>query len=183
VRMPGVFLFPALLIGAIHRRHYRPRAMTPRMLGLLMIPAGLGVVMWMQKVQAGDPLAFLEYHAAWGRTPRMFLLVLRDAARDAGTYPMAWFEVFCAMLLFVVVAASTRLLDIAHTIFTLILVLASSSSGTLMSLGRVMITAVPMYVVLAMWTRNALVERFVAFVMTLFLALFACSFATWYWAG
>src|SRR6185436_243528 len=51
------------------------------MLWLLLVPAGLGVFMWMLKSQVGDPFAFARTSRFWRRHPSMPWTPLIDAFR------------------------------------------------------------------------------------------------------
>lgn len=184
-RSTGVLLFPALLLGVLHRSHYRLRNLSPRMLYLLLIPAGLGLVSYLQYRAVGDPLAFVRAQAAWGRSSMWPLSALtREAANIGGSDGLqVAFDCAAALGLFAVVAASLHTLDIAHSVFAALSVLVPLSSGMVLSMERFAACVVPMYLVLTRATRAPLAERYVFYVATLGLALRTIMFANWYFAG
>lgn len=183
-RSSGVILFPALLLGAMHRRGWRPRAFSPRLLFLLLIPAGLGVLMIVQWHQVGDPLAWLKAQAGWGRSSTFPLWTLFQEARNVRLENgLDVLDVASAAGLFVAVGVALRRLDLAHTIFLLGSVLMPLASGRALSMTRFAACVVPLFVVLALVSSRRGVERFLFFAMTLLLAWQAILFANWYWSG
>jgi hypothetical protein len=188
-RSTGLLLFPALLLGVLHRRGWRLGRDSARLAWLLLIPAGLGIFMAILAVQVGDPMAFAKAQAGWGRGFTFPLFTLyREAKAVSWSYlgPEHLFvavDLLAALGLFVVTALSLRRLDLAHVVFAISSVLVPLASGRALSMMRFAGCVVPVFLVLAMITRRPLVDRFVTYAMALFLALETVLFARWYWAG
>jgi Gpi18-like mannosyltransferase len=191
-RSTGLLLFPALLLGALHRRGWRLRDLTPRLLHLLWIPAGLGVFMWILAHQVGDPWAWVSAQAGWGRGLSFPLTTLfEEAMRVDWSFRWSTFstplflvlDLATTLGLFAVVAASLRRLDSAHTVFALLCILVPLASGKVLSMLRFASCVLPLFLVLAVAARRPLVDRFVTYAFALFLALEAVLFSRWYWAG
>jgi Gpi18-like mannosyltransferase len=191
-RSTGLLLLPALLLGALHRRGWRLRDLTPRLLYLLLIPAGLGVFMWVLAHQVGDPWAWASGQAGWGRGTSFPLLTLFEEAKKVdwsfpwSTYSTPLFlvlDLVTTLGLFAVVAASLRRLDSAHAIFALLCILVPLASGRALSMLRFAACIPPLFLVLAMAAKRPLVDRFLTYAFALFLALETVYFSRWYWAG
>lgn len=184
-RLTGILLLPAFLFGLLHRNHYRFRDVFPKGLALLLIPVGLLGVMYINHEVAGDPLAFVKAQAAWNRHA-MFPLVtmVEDVQRFATNQGVQFtFDYVAVMVLFAVVAASLHKLDLAHSIFALGSVLVPLCSGRVTAIERYATSVVAVYLMLTYATRNPQVERFVIYLSSIFLALHAVFFSSWYFAG
>jgi hypothetical protein len=185
-RSTGVLLFPALLLGVLHRGDYHLRKLSPRALYLLLIPAGTGLVAYMQYRAVGDPLAFVHAQTAWGRSSTWPLSTLTREALAIGRQPdgvQAAFDCAAAFGMFAVVAGSLHTLDLAHSVFAALSVLVPLSSGSVLSMERFAACVVPMYLVLTRATRSPDLERYVIYLATLGLALRTILYANWFFAG
>ena len=190
-RSTGILLLPALLLGALHRRGWRPRNLTPRLLWLLWIPAGLATFMLILWVQVGDPLAFMKAQAGWGRNAAFPLTAIVNEAKAVDwTFPrpdysqiFLVFDLVATLGLCAVLGASLRRLDLGHAVFALLSVAFPLASGRVLSMTRFAACMLPMYLILAMVSKRRGVEQFLLYAMALFLALHTISFSNWYWAG
>jgi hypothetical protein len=190
-RFAGVLLFPALLLGALHRTGWSWRPLTPRLLFLLLIPAGLGIFMLILAVQVGDPMAWAKAQAGWGReTAFPLLTIFRDARSLDWSFAAMNSDLVGRVLdlvatlgLFAAVAASLRRLDLAHATFAFLSVAMPLFSGRTLSMLRFASGVVPIYLLLAMAGRRPAWDRLITAAMALILALETVLFARWYWAG
>lgn len=193
-RAAGVLLFPALLLGAFHRAGWRWREVGLRLALLLFIPAGLAIFMVILAVQVGDPMAWVTAQAGWGRQATFPLVtIFKDAhALDlsggadsvgANMRVAQAVDLAATLGLAMVVAASVRRLDSAHTMFALLSVAIPLTSGSTLSMMRFAACVVPIYPLLAMAGRTPAWERVLFAVMAMLLALQTALFATWHWAG
>ena len=185
-RSTGVLLFPALALGVLHRADYKLRNVSPKVLFLLLIPAGIGLVAYLQYREVGDPLAFVKVQAAWGRSSMSPFATLMHQVQDIGKSPdgvQVAFDCIAVLGLFAVVAASLHTLDLAHSAFAALSVLVPLSSGLVLSMERFAACVVPLYLVLGRATRAPLVERYAIYVATLSLALHTILYANWFFAG
>jgi len=184
-RLTGILLVPALGLGLLHRHHFRLRDLPLRSLLLLLIPLGLAVVAYMQYRAVGDPLAFVKVQSAWGRKPMFPLMTLVvDLKRfnfDHGV--QVTFDYGAILVIFAVVAASLRKLDLAHSVFALLSVLVPLASGRVTSIERYVASVPALYLMLTYATRTPQVERFVIYLFSLSLALHAVLFSSWYFSG
>ena len=189
-RSAGVLLFPALLFGALHRVGWRWRGLAPRLVALLFIPAGLAVFMAVLAVQVGNPMAWVDAQAGWGREAAFPLVTMFRDARSLEWSAMDNFflmfravDLAATLGLFVAVAASLGRLDSAHAMFALLSVTMPLTSGSSVSMLRYASTVVPIYPLLAMAGRKPAWDRWLVTVMALLLGLDTALFANWYWAG
>jgi hypothetical protein len=183
-RPTGILLCPALILGALHRGEYR--YLSPRMLFLLLIPSGIALVAYLQYRAIGDPLAFINAQALWGRSSMsplraLALQVHTIAAHRDGV--QAAFDCLAVVGLFSVVALSLHTLDLAHSVFAALSVLVPLSSGRVLSMERFAACVVPLYLVLTRVTMSPNVERYAIYLASLSLALHTILFASWFFAG
>ena len=192
-RSTGVMLFPALAIGLLHRRHYAFFQLGPRFYAracaLLLIPCGLLCVMWMQKVQVGDPFAFINIQRNWGRSaadPSALVTTLYNTAHRLwlpNTSSFLAVELGATLVLFLAAAVSMYRLDFAHTIFILCVAALPLSTGVIESMSRYALSAVPIYLIFAFAGRSRSVDRALTVGFVLLLALHTSLFVSGYWAG
>jgi hypothetical protein len=185
-RSTGVLLFPALVLGLLHREGYRLRALSPRAAFLLLIPLGIAAVAYIQHEAVGDALAFVKAQTAWGRESMFPLATIVHEAHGAGIGVQGvqrLFDSLAVLALFVALAASFHVLDLAHSVFIALMVLVPLSSGKVLSMERFAACVVPIYPLIAGATRQPEVERYAIYTATLLLTLHAILFANWYFAG
>ena len=75
-RVTGILLLPALVL--LYWQTYRTLRPRTNFLPLLLIPTGLLSFMYFLYFITGNPLAFKDIAAVWGRHPKFFLLPLLD---------------------------------------------------------------------------------------------------------
>jgi Gpi18-like mannosyltransferase len=150
-RITGVLLFVLLSILYIQRRG---KLIKSDALSLFLVPLGLVAFMVYIWRVTGNPLGVIQAHAAFGRsaTPGIFLspligFILHPRA-FAGwgfeplAFAMAILGLFCAYIL-------ARWKEWALSAYSLLSVLVPLSTGTLLSIPRLMMVVFPIYIVLA----------------------------------
>ena len=190
-RSAGVLLFPALLAGALHRRGWSLRRLTPRMFYLLLIPAAFAAFMWILAVQVGDPLAFAKAQGGWHRAAAFPLFtIFKDAKSIDWGFPVTDYrqvflviDLLATLGIFWAAAASLRRLDLAHSVYAVLAVVFPLASGRVLSMLRFASCVVPIFVLLAMAAKRPWVDRFMNYAMGLVSALTAFFFSHWHWAG
>lgn len=176
-RVTGILLLPALLLLAWQRE----RRLTPGMLWLAIVPAGLAAFMAHLHTVTGDAFAFLHAQQAWGRQPGGFWEPLLRYITQWNAVGEPWnllaFNFAVAVLLLVSGVLLLVRRDYALGAYALLTVLVALSSGSLQSIGRYAIVVFPMFFWLATTARASLADRLItaAFVTGLgwFLALLA----------
>jgi hypothetical protein len=171
-RVNGVVLLPVLAIAAWElERRWRPQ-----FLWLALIPLGTAAYMFHLQRVLGDPLAFVHAQNAWGRTPGAFWRPLLDYLQHPLAVSQPWnFVVFnfgVALLLFAAGIAFLVRRKWSLAAYTFLSVLLPLSSGSLQSLGRYAMTAFPLFLWLAMVTRNSIAARVVTIVSATLLGWF-----------
>src|SRR5215510_77966 len=171
-RLSGIILLPTLLVLQWEtRRKIRPFQVNQ--LAPLLAPFGLFAYMTYLYKITGNPLAFAEAQAAWGRKLGFFLTPLIDYLREPYEIVNIWdfralnFAAAITVLICGVVLLKRRHLGLAF--FTLGSVLLTLSSTMLQSGARYAMVVFPVFIVLA--TVGAR-ERFGQFISAVFLVLF-----------
>jgi Gpi18-like mannosyltransferase len=177
-RFSGIFLVPALAVLFWQRHGFRLRA---GVLGLLLIPSGLLSFMLYLYIITGNAFAFKDGLAAWGRTSGFFLLTLFDyvihprAISDSWNFRLLNFAAAVTALACGVLLARRRQWSLA--LYTLLSIIAPLSSMLLQSHARYVVTIFPVFMVLAQWGRQPLVDQTIRTVFIVLLALMSALFA------
>ena len=190
-RSTGVVLLPALLFGAVHRRGWRWRSLSPRLLWLLLIPAGIAIFAWILHEQVGDGLAFVKAQAGWGRkTAWPLSALIHDASDIDFTFHELtdWqvgmlLDMVATVGLFAAAAYALRRLDAGLTLFLLGSLVMPLLSGRVISMYRFSACMVPLYLVLALCTARPGVMRFTTIAMSLALVVNMAFFTHWWWGN
>lgn len=196
-RFVGILVAPMLLIEWWMQRQRRSAENRPGLAALLapaVVPLGTGAYMLYLQRAFGDPLAFANGAAVWGRVPRSPLTTIGEAfqqpaegwlmALQAGHLPLDNWIDFFAILFFV--GLSLVLLyqrRWSEGVFVLLGVLVPFSSGLLMSQRRYMWVLFPAFILLARWGERSWVDRLITTIFLTGLALFTALFANWYWVA
>jgi hypothetical protein len=187
-RTTGVVLLGAFALAefvALARRRERfswpyVRARLP----LLLVPLGLAAYMLFLHRKFGDALVFTRVQEAWGRRSDATIL---DAVRRPWGPPLGEFwervESVGAVLALALLAASATVLEPAPLAFLAVTILLPLSTGTAISIFRIVASASPVYLALASLTRRPVPRAFVLGLGGALGTLSAVRFALWYWAG
>lgn len=165
--------------------------------GLLAIaatPLGLLAYMAYLRSRFGDPLAFLSAQRAWGRhgtSPlRPFLDLLHrppngwGQALLGGTLPVDAYVDGAFALLFLALGVALLVgRRWGEGAFVVAGTLVNAFTGFLASERRYVWVLFPAFVLLARWGERPWVDRLVATLSLLLLALFTALFTNWYWVA
>lgn len=161
----GIFLFPFVLWEFCHVSKRNWRDGWP----LFLIPVGLFVYMYYLYVSTGDSLAFIHVQSAYGanRTGTGIVLlpqvlwrygkILLTVSQYSLVYAVAVFEViafflFC-LLFFVAVRKKIR---ISYLLYSTLVVITPTLTGTFSSLPRYVLSAFPLFFVLGTMHNSAI---------------------------
>ena len=156
-RFQGVLLLPALAVLYWETyRTFRPRL---NFLPLLLVPAGLLGYMAFLRSITGNPLAFKDVMAAWGREPGFFLKPLWHYLSDPLTLATSWdFRLINFLGAATVIACGLWLLRRRRwslAAYALSSTFVALSSGILQSQARYAMVAFPAFMALSVAGRNA----------------------------
>ena len=185
-RTTGILLLPALAL--LYWEMYRPlrnvHALRKDGLALLLIPTGLvSFMIYLHRV-TGNPFAFKDAMAAWGRKAGIFLFPLYDYLRHPAEIVAHWdFKLLNFLAVVIVLACGAALLrqrKFALAAYTLLAVLVALSSALLQSQARYAMVVFPVYMVLGTLGRHQHLDQWIrAVFLVLFVvltALFAAHF-------
>lgn len=196
-RLMGILVMPLLLLEWLQQRRTRPpeeRPATWTVLAGLAVPLGTLAYMLYLNSAFGEPLAFMQASAAWGRTPQSPLVTLLELVQrpaegwlrglQAGAIQVDnWID-----LLFVLAFTAMGVVLLARRrwpegVFVLLGALLPFSSGLLMSQRRYMWVLFPAFILLAQWGERPWVDRVINLIFIILLGVFTVMFANWYWVG
>ncbi|MHC5538016.1 mannosyltransferase family protein [Singulisphaera rosea] len=189
-RPTGIALFAAFALDYVLKVATRRSRISPSVLWLLLIPAGLGTFMLLLYVDSGDPLAFVRAHGSWGRSFASPTQALWTALtnidwslpRDHVNTVTAMDAVTAALFLILPFRLFRRY-DAALPIYALVLMLMPLATGSLKSMLRLEVVSFPVFLTLAELGKNREVDRVIIFVSAIFLGLLNLRFSNWYWVG
>ncbi len=123
---------------------------------LITIIAPLGIVLFMLHLYAltGDPLAFSKNQAAWGRGGENSLFTLVGSLFKHPEHVMTdwnftFFNCLCVLIAFLSSAELFRKKNYSLSLLTLLPVVVSILTGTLQSMGRIVMVLFPIFLLLA----------------------------------
>jgi hypothetical protein len=194
-RLHGVVVAAMLVVVWWEERRRRPGEVPATgVLAGLLAPTGLALFMTHLWLRFGNPLAFADAAAAWGRVPKPPLVTMKEvfvepaggwlAALAAGTIHLDNWIDFLAVMAFLALGcfllAERRW---AEGLFVVLGVSLSFGSGLLMSQRRYVWVLFPVFVLLAVWGERPWVDRVVTAGSLTLLALFTALFANGFWVG
>ena len=180
-RFSGIFLVPALALLYWKQYGLRPRV---NVLGLFLIPLGLLSFMLFLHMITGNAFAFKDVLVAWQRSSGFFLLPLFNYILRFRLVVESWdFHAlnFAASLLALacgIVFAKRR--EWPFALYTLLSIIAPLSSLRLQSHARYVLTIFPVFMLLAQWGRQPLVDQTIRTIFIVMLGLMAALFATYF---
>ena len=178
-RVNGVLLLPALAV--LYWLTYRPNWRRPQLLSLLLIPAGLALFMSYLYLITGNPLAFKDVLAAWGRTVGFFLWPFYDYLTNPLTIVVPWsFHTLNAAAAGVGLACGIILLRRrmwSLAVYTLLSLFVTLSSNLIQSQARYVMVLFPVFMILAVWGRRRRVDEVIRALSLVLLSLMTLLFA------
>ena len=191
-RSTGLVLFAAYFADLCWRLYRREITLRLSMLSLLLIPAGLGLFMFMQYHQVGDPLAFSKTMKHWGRHPAWPWAGIVDALH--GTYfdfPVNFKKTqrfldaaFALVFLGIGVAMAVMRQRVALWVFVILGMLLPLSTYALAGMNRYSLGLFPAFIFLAQLCQGRpALERWLIYVSSLFLAVYSLRFMQCGWLG
>ncbi|MCU0491231.1 MAG: hypothetical protein MUD01_06570 [Chloroflexaceae bacterium] len=165
----------------------------PSLVAGCTVPLGLLAYMGYLASRFGDPLAFINSQAAWGRntSPTAITQLSGNALSSlaAGNVWLGQFngQVFLemltvAMVIPLVIGVALRLRP-AHLLFVGLTFFVPLSTGTTGSVNRYLLMLVPCFMLLGLWGQKPWVERLVLGISLPLMAYSAVLFSHWYFAG
>jgi hypothetical protein len=188
-RVEGVLLIAPLVIEAIPAVRANVRRLIPVLVSAALIMGGLATFMWYLWVIHGDPLYFSHVQEHWHRhlAPpwvsvwHSFHLI--TTSRMPQTIATQVIELSFTALMLVMLGASLGRLRWSYWVYMALSIVIPMCTSSLMSMPRFALVLFPMFVLFAIWGKNAVVNNtVVAFSLSL-LGLFTVLFANWYWVA
>jgi hypothetical protein len=203
-RIVGVLMYAIALLewlsstgwslSRIHRRENWLRLLQgdKQWLGLLwiqLIPLGLLAYMLFLYQRFGDPLAFFKAQAVWGRGELLFPFsaLWRDfraiwmqnfIAGDSYMWRVT-IDALTGVFALVGSVIAWRRLGESYGLYTFLSVLIPGLTNSTFSMSRFVLVMFPLYMLLAIWGRNQVVDKIITIGFTLLLAILTTLFVNW----
>lgn len=179
-RTAGVLLLPALAI--LYWQTHRPlRPLRKEILAPLLVPAGLVCFMIYLKITTGNPFAFRDSMAVWGREGGFFLRPLYDYLRHPIEIAAHWdfrlLNFLAAIFALIAGGVLVSRRQFALGAYTLLSVFLALSSTLLQSQARYMMVVFPIYLVLATWASRPKVHQMIFAIFLVLFGLMTALFA------
>ena len=196
-RIPGLALFPAIVLEYLRRHDFDLRSLRKEVLSLLILAAGPLIILSYNEWRYGDPLAFLyARQQGWNRASgftafvRDYNYFLRGSLLSCGSVGEClrefeptrillgyWYLALIPASLALVIYAA-RTLGVGLTVWVLLSVGMASLNG-LDGTGRFTAVLFPVFIALAMLLRSRIAFVAACAVFLPFLLLFFAQFARW----
>jgi hypothetical protein len=183
-RPAGILLFPTLLIArfeSLSRRWYDIRS-AKAYLPVFLVPIGLLVFMWYLGSLTGNPWAFRDSQAAWGRTfgVRSMVQPFVEYMLDPGAVAAPWSFTALNVCAAAVALAAGVILAVQRrwplAFYTLSGVLLPLSTLSLGSMARFVVVLFPVFIALAFVARRPFVDQALRVAFVALLAVMAGLF-------
>jgi hypothetical protein len=163
-----------------------------KLLGVLLVPAGLAAFMLYLQWSLGDALAFLDAQSAWQRElVPPYETVFRAAAMaiagepDATRHAMGILNTGATLLFFGICAWSLGRLPASYVIFALAYLVVPLSSPVpdmpTVSMARFTAVLFPAFFAMALWGRRGRVHDLIVAGSVALFTLLTALFVNWYW--
>jgi hypothetical protein len=159
------------------------------LIGIALIPAGLGTYMSYLWVLRGDPMYFSHVQAHWGRhlaPPWVSFgnaLAMITGGHTAQTIANQLLEVTFTLLMLGVLVAGFRRLRVSYIAYMVVSILVPLSTSSLMSMPRFALVLFPMFALFGLWGAKPTVNNIIVAFSLPLLGLFTVLFADWYWVA
>lgn len=177
-RFTGILLFVPVVIEYILT--YKKNALNIKSLQLLLIPLGTFLFFLFHKIAFGDFFLYLKVQALWGRD---FFNNISNFY--FGTNPAIVNFIFDVSFLIFGVIASIYVIKkvrLSYGIYMLLSILVATGSGSLMSIGRYVLTLFPVFILGGM-IKDKYKQQLWIILSVLLAGLYTLLFISHYWAG
>ncbi len=177
-RITGVLLFIPV-VWEIWKR-YKFRLLKIKFLPVFLMPLGTFSFLFYHYFRFGNLFLFFDVEKRWGRDFTLnkdhFAFLSNPAIVNL------IFDCFFVVFALVAVFFVFRKVRVSYSLYMLATLAVALSSGTLMSIGRYILTLFPMYILLGQVKSDYLKYSWI-FISILLLAVNILSFVNGYWAG
>jgi hypothetical protein len=168
------------LAGAMRRKPFQ-------LLAIGLVPLGLLTYIVYLQIAFGHPFAFLEAQREWGNTPTGPIAVLLNTINLVTTGADVWGEPPLADLIafagaFLLSLVAWRKFGYVYGLYSLMCLMIPISS-TYRSMIRYVVVIFPMFMALAVWGRNRILNWIVMLGFTIATIAFMITYASWRFVG
>ncbi len=169
-------------------RERRGTTLARGVIGLGLIPAGLGVYMAYLYALVGDPLYFQKVQANWNRHLAPPWVSIGNTLRELSVAPLASsgainhvLELAFTLGFLALLVVACRELRPSYALYFAASLLVPMSTASLMSMPRFDLVVFPAFMLLALWGRRPVVNSAIVSLSLTLLGVFTVFFADWYW--
>ena len=181
-RIFGIILFPIFLLVYLADRKFNLKKIDKNLLFILLAPMGLVFYMVFLQIKFDDPFIFLKAQKEWA-TWGAFTMPWRTLFRQfrllfdfnllknitVSGYFAHFRDFFFWPIFFICSFFVTKLLGWRYALYNFLTLLVTSFKFPMMSANRYLMVLFPVYILLAVWSKNQVVRFFIFF-------FFACLF-------
>ncbi len=180
-RVTGILLFIPLLWEYFQNHNFNlKQILNLKILPLFLIPFGTLTFFLYHYLKFGDFLLFFKVENWWGRAfvfnKDHFLLFSNPAAVNF------LLDIFFVVFVLIVIYFVFKKLRTSYGLYMLATIIIILSTGTLMSVGRYILTLFPIYI-LGASIKNQYLQQAWVFISILLLEMYITLFVNNYWAG
>jgi mannosyltransferase PIG-V len=188
-RVEGVLLVLPLAYEVWRQWHERRGTTLARgVVGLALIPAGLGVYMAYLYALVGDPLYFQKVQASWNRHLAPPWVSISNTLQELSRAPIVssgainhLLELAFTLSFLALLVVAFRSLRPTYALYFAASLLVPMSTASLMSMPRFDLVVFPAFMLLALWGRRPVVNSAIVSLSLTLLGVFTVFFADWYW--
>ena len=169
-------------------RERRGTTLARGVIGLCLIPAGLGVYMAYLYALVGDPLYFQKVQANWNRHLAPPWVSISNTVRELSRTSLASssamnhvLELSFTLGFLALLVIACRTLRPSYALYFAASLLVPMSTASLMSMPRFDLVVFPAFMLLALWGRRPVVNSAIVSLSLTLLGVFTVFFADWYW--
>lgn len=184
-RVGGIVLLPVLLFEYLRQNDFNFKSlMRKQVIAVFLSPLGLVVFMLYLKLITGNPLAFSDIQATWGRglaspLKPLFEYIANPVIIDpANPWNFASLNFISALIFIWLSYKAFKVLGTSYGLLSLLLILLPLSTGSLSAIGRYELTIFPAFAVVGWIAKNRHVNELILVTLSVML-----GFATVIYTG
>ncbi len=197
-RSVGVVMFVPIIFvlikNLVKNKKYTLRTIAHIVLSLLIITMPLAYMFYLYTTQ-GDFLAF--FHAqdsgGWGKTlgfgainelfSHIKTLFSFHFFLPDGHYIYTFMRAGLLLIFLAITLIGVKKIPVRYTIYSVLVLIFPLAGGNLLSMNRFVMLAFPVFILLALSTKNKYIDDVISITMAVLLGLFTVMFVNGYWVG
>lgn len=190
-RLPGIILFPVLLIEYLSQKNYKLRNIKPDISNLLIIPLGLLSFMFYLWYKFNDAFLFIHNQTTFLRNftwpykvikGYLHTIFINPSEIEKSLYWILVIDLAILIIYTVLTVISFKKLRLSYALFMLLGLLILIFTGTLSGMSRYTLPLFPAIIILGL-INNKILRVGILTISALTLIFLVIRFVNWYWVG